>query len=73
MEDLSASEDISYEEYPIKILETFERATRNRKIKICKVQWSHHTEVEATWEREEKLRIEFLNSFSNPSESRGRV
>ena len=41
MEDLSASEDLSYQEYPIKILETSERITRNRKIKMCKVQWSH--------------------------------
>jgi hypothetical protein len=23
---------------------------------MCKVQWSHHTEEEATWEREEELR-----------------
>jgi hypothetical protein len=48
MEDLNASEDLSYQEYPIKILETSERVTRNKKIKMCKVQWSHHTEEEAT-------------------------
>jgi hypothetical protein len=30
------------------ILETSERVTQNKKIKICKVQWSHHTEEEAT-------------------------
>jgi hypothetical protein len=39
---------------------------------MCKVQWSHHTEEEATWEREEELRAEFSNFFSDPSESRGR-
>jgi hypothetical protein len=48
MEDLNASEDLSYQEYPFKILETSERVTRNKKIKMCKVQWSHHTEEEAT-------------------------
>jgi hypothetical protein len=48
MEDLNASEDLSYQEYPIKILETSERVTQNKKIKMCKVQWSHHTEEEAT-------------------------
>jgi hypothetical protein len=37
MEDLSASEDLSYQEYPVKILETSEKATRN-KIKMCMVQ-----------------------------------
>jgi hypothetical protein len=59
MEDLSASEHLSSQEYPIKILETTERVTRNKKIKMCKVQWSNHTEAEATWKRKEELRIEF--------------
>jgi hypothetical protein len=71
MEDLDAKEDHSYQEYPVKILETSERVTRN-KIKVCKVQWSHHTEEEATWEREEELKAEFPSFFSNSSESRGR-
>jgi hypothetical protein len=44
MEDLDAKEDLSYQEYPIKILETSKRVTRNKRIKMCKVQWSHHTE-----------------------------
>jgi hypothetical protein len=48
MEDLEAKEDLSYQEYPIKMLETYERITRNKKIKMCKVQWSHHTKEEAT-------------------------
>jgi hypothetical protein len=38
MEDLDAKEDLSYEEYPIKILETSERVTHNQRIKMCKVQ-----------------------------------
>jgi hypothetical protein len=71
MEDLEAREDLSYKEYPVKILETSERVTRNKKIKMCKVQWSHHTEEEATWEREEELKAEFLNFFFDSSESRG--
>jgi hypothetical protein len=37
MEDLDAK-DLSYQEYPVKILETSERVTRNKKIKMCKVQ-----------------------------------
>jgi hypothetical protein len=39
---------------------------------MCKVQWSHHTEKEATWEREEELKAEFPSFFSDPSESQGR-
>jgi hypothetical protein len=72
MKDLDAKEDLSYQEYPIKILETSERVTQNKRIKMCKVQWSYHTEEEATWEREEELKAEFPNFFSDLSESQGR-
>jgi hypothetical protein len=34
MEDLDAKEDLSYQEYPIKILEMSEKVTQNKKIKI---------------------------------------
>jgi hypothetical protein len=71
MKDLDAKEDLSYQEYPVKILETFERVTRNKRIKIWKVQWSHHTDEEATRGREEELKAEFLILFSDPSEPRG--
>jgi hypothetical protein len=71
LEDLDVKEDLSYQEYPVKILETIERATRNKRVKMCKVQWSHHTEEEATSEREEELKTEFLSFFSDPSESQG--
>jgi hypothetical protein len=72
MEELEVKKDLSYQEYPIKILETLERVTRNKKIKMCKVQWSQHTKEEATWERDEELKAEFPSIFSDPSESRGR-
>jgi hypothetical protein len=71
MEDLDAKEDLSYQEYPVRILETSERVTWNKKIKTCKVLWSHHTEDEATWEREEELKAHFPSFFSDLSESRG--
>jgi hypothetical protein len=34
IEDFDAKEDLSYQEYPVKILEMFERVTRNKRI-IC--------------------------------------
>ncbi|WVZ63413.1 hypothetical protein U9M48_013047 [Paspalum notatum var. saurae] len=49
-EGLEVQEDLTYTEHPVKILDTSERNTRNKKIKMCRVQWSHHTEAEATWE-----------------------
>jgi hypothetical protein len=72
MEDLDAKEDHSYQEYPIRILKTSERVTRNKRIKICKVQWSHHIEEEATLKREEELKVEFPSFYSDPFKSRGR-
>jgi hypothetical protein len=71
MENLDAKEDLSYQEYPVKILETSKRVMQNKRIKMCKVQLSHHIEEEATWEREEELKAEFLSFFFDPSESRG--
>jgi hypothetical protein len=71
MKDLDAKEDLSYQEYPARILETSERVMRNKRIKVCKVQWSHQAEEEATWERKEEFKAEFLNFFSDQSESRG--
>jgi hypothetical protein len=40
MEELSVQGDLTYTEYPIKILDTLTRVTRNKVIKMCKVQWS---------------------------------
>jgi hypothetical protein len=71
MEDMDAKEDLSYQEYPVKISETSERVTQNKKIRMCKMQSSHHTEEEATWERQEELKAEFPSFFSDPSESHG--
>jgi hypothetical protein len=51
--------DLTYRERPIRILEEDVRLTHRRKIKMYKVQWSNHTEDEATWEREDYLRQEF--------------
>jgi hypothetical protein len=72
MEDLDAKEGLCYQEYPVKILEMSEGVTWNKRVKMCKVQWSHHTEEEATWEREEELKVEFLSFFFDPSKSWGR-
>jgi hypothetical protein len=63
MDELSVQGDLTYTEYPVKILDALTRVTRNKVIKICKVQWSHHGEDEATWEREKELRIDFPPYF----------
>jgi hypothetical protein len=64
MDRLNVKEDLTYSEYPIRILETSCRITRSKAINMCKVQWSHHSEDEATWEREDELTAEFRYLFS---------
>jgi hypothetical protein len=72
MDGLTVKEDLTYTERPIRILETLARVTRNRVIRMCKVQWSNHAEDEATWEREDELEADYPDLFVDPSESRGR-
>ncbi|WVZ89402.1 hypothetical protein U9M48_035815, partial [Paspalum notatum var. saurae] len=60
--------DLTYEEHPIKILDQKQRSTRRRTINFYKVQWSNHSEEEATWEQEEFLQTRypgFLPSTTN--------
>ena len=65
LETIQLKEDLTYEEKPVKILEYASRVTRSKVIKFCKVQWSHHTEDEATWEREEDLLKDHPHLFSS--------
>jgi hypothetical protein len=48
--------DLSYPERPLKILDQKDHVTRRKTIKFFKVQWSNHSEEEATWESEDFLR-----------------
>jgi hypothetical protein len=72
LEELAIGEDLTYQKYPVKILDTSEKVTRNNRYKMCKVQWSNHTKDEAPWEKEDQLKAEFSDIFFDLSESRGR-
>ena len=72
LDEVQLENDLNYEEKPIKILETAKRITRTKTIRFCKVQWNHHSEEEATWEREEDLKAEHPHLFASQPESRGR-
>ncbi len=51
--------NLTYQEYHIQVLDQKERSTRRQTIKFYKIQWSNHTEDEATWESEEYLRANY--------------
>jgi hypothetical protein len=48
--------NLSYPEHPIKVLDQKDRATRRKMIMFFKIQWSNHTEEEATWESNDFIR-----------------
>ena len=56
IEKLQVEPDLVYPEYPIKIVDHKTRVTRNQTSDFYKVQWSNHSEREATWETEEFVR-----------------
>ena len=72
-ETLDLQDNLSYREYPVRILDQAERTTRRRNLKFLKVQWSNHSEKEATWEREDRLRLEYPALFPTTSKSRDEI
>jgi hypothetical protein len=67
MEYLDLGCDLTYSEKAIRILDTAQRVTHSKVSKMCKVQWSHHTEDEATSEHEEELRADYSKLFPSIS------
>jgi hypothetical protein len=57
--ELEIELDLSYQEYPSKVLDCKERSTQAKSIKMYKIQWSNHSEEETTWETKEFLRSNF--------------
>jgi hypothetical protein len=53
--------DLSYPEHLIKVLDQKGHVTRCKTIKFFKIQWSNHSEEEATWESEDFLRSHHLD------------
>jgi hypothetical protein len=64
IEDLEVQEDLTYIEKPTQILERADRVTRRSTITMCKVKWEHHSEEEATWEREDGLKANYPELFA---------
>jgi hypothetical protein len=57
--DVTLEPDLTYSEYPIRVLDQKDRITRRRTLKFYKVQWNQHTEDEATWETQDFLEKNF--------------
>jgi hypothetical protein len=53
--DVKLELDLTYSEYPIRVLDQKDRVTRKRTLKFYKVLWYQHTEEEAIWESKDFL------------------
>ncbi len=63
LEPLQVREDLSYKERPVRIVDRKDQVLRHRVIPYVKVQWSHHTEREATWELEDEMKQKYPQLF----------
>jgi hypothetical protein len=50
VEEVELEPNLTYVEYPVRILDQKDRETQSRTIRFYKVQWNKHSEEEATWE-----------------------
>ena len=57
--DLDINEDVTYEDQPIRVLDTRDQIFRGQSIPLVKILWLHHGVEEATWERESEIRAKF--------------
>ena len=62
LEPITLEENLTYEKYPIKILDYKVQVLRNKEIKYVKVLWDSQTE-EATWELAEEMQKEYPQLF----------
>ncbi|KAL5573610.1 hypothetical protein UlMin_023207 [Ulmus minor] len=58
-EPIQVNEDLTYEENPVQILDRKDKTLRNKVIPLVKVLWRNHKIEEATWEREDDMRISY--------------
>ncbi|XP_021732686.1 uncharacterized protein LOC110699502 [Chenopodium quinoa] len=54
-ETIELDQSLTYEEIPVRILDSKVRSTRKKDVKIVKVLWSNQETEEATWEVEDEM------------------
>ncbi|KAL0313196.1 UNVERIFIED_CONTAM: Retrovirus-related Pol polyprotein from transposon [Sesamum radiatum] len=62
--EIEISENLSYVEEPIEILDRTVKKLRSKEIPIVKVKWSHHSPKEVTWEVEDDMKEKYPHLFS---------
>ena len=63
--EVELSEDLTYQEQPVEILDRMVRKLRNKEIPMVKVKWNHHSSKEATWEVQRDMQEKYPYLFPN--------
>ena len=67
-EDVQITEDLTYEEVPIAILDRQVKKMRNKEIASVKVRWRNRQREEITWEAEEAMKSKYPHLFKDEEE-----
>ncbi|RVW34993.1 hypothetical protein CK203_092519 [Vitis vinifera] len=65
LEPIQISEDLTYEEVPVQIVDVMDKVLRHVVVKLVKVQWSNYSIREAIWELEEEMREKHPQLFQD--------
>ncbi|CAN4114241.1 unnamed protein product [Withania somnifera] len=63
IEDVQITEDLTYEEVPIAILDRQVKKLRNKEMASVKVLWRNQQVEEVTWEAEETMKSKYPHLF----------
>ena len=63
LEGLGVDESLSYEEFPVEILNRQVKRLRNKEIASVKVLWRNHLVEGATWEAEADMKFQYPHRF----------
>ncbi|XP_060175500.1 uncharacterized protein LOC132606150 [Lycium barbarum] len=67
-DEIQVTEELSYEEQPIVILDRQVRKLRNKDVASVKVLWRNNNREEMTWEAEEQMKEKYPHLFPVPSD-----
>ena len=63
--NITIREDVSMEDKPVQIIDRKDQVLRGRTIPLVRILWTNHGAREATWEREDRMREEYPELFTN--------
>ena len=66
VDDLQVTEQLSYNEQPVSILDRQVRRLRTKEVPSVKVLWRNNNREEMTWEAEDKMKKKYPHLFPTP-------